>query len=362
MPNIFKRLIGVLATSTCLELRQQVQYLKAENEMLRSRVVGRVRVTQQERARLVKLATPLRSMLGALVSIVSPSTILQWIREDGKVKPRRRSTRKPGRPRTKESIRRLIITMAKETNWGYSRLRGELLKLGIKIGRGTIVNILRDAGLPTSPHRGDPTWREFVASHGATLWACDFLRQRIVTPTGFKDAYVLVFVNVATRIAIATKSTLHPDRTRATARAAEFTQSAHEQGARCTMLVRDRDTKFGSEFDAELKARGINTTRLPCRAPNLNAHVERFIQSVQDECLHRFVVMGTGHLDHLVSEYINHYNTERPHMGIGQRVPKESKRGKLRLVRDGEPPKPPGQIRCKTRLGGVLRAYWRVAA
>jgi putative transposase len=118
MPSIVKRLIGVLATSTFLQLGQQVQYLTAENEVLRTRVVGRVRVTQQERARLVKLATPLRSMLGSLVSIVSLATILLWIRDDGTVEPCSRSARSSGRSRTEEALRHLMIKMGNEPNWG----------------------------------------------------------------------------------------------------------------------------------------------------------------------------------------------------------------------------------------------------
>jgi putative transposase len=110
-----------------------VQYLKAENEDLWSRVVGRVGVTQRARSRLVKVATLIRSKLGSRVSIVSLATILLWMRQDETVEVRRRSSRKPGRPRTNVTTRRRIVKMAKETTWGYSRIRGEPLKLNSEI-------------------------------------------------------------------------------------------------------------------------------------------------------------------------------------------------------------------------------------
>ena len=66
---------------------------------------------------------------------------------------------------------------------------------------------------------------------------------------------------------------------------------------------------------------GVSTVRLPHRSPNLNAHVERLIQSIQVECLDRFVILGTGHLDHLLTEYVDYHNRERPHMSLGFTTP-----------------------------------------
>ena len=60
--------------------------------------------------------------------------------------------------------------------------------------------------------------------------------------------------------------------------------------------------------------------RLAIRAPNTNAYVERFIQTLQVECLDHFLVFGEKHLDYLVREYVEHYHTERPHQGLGNRL------------------------------------------
>lgn len=118
----------------------------------------------------------------------------------------------------------------------------------------------------------------------------------------------------------------------------------------CCVLTRDSDTKFGKAFDGALRETGVTPVRLPHCSPNLNVHAERFIQTLQHECLGRFIVMGGGHLDHLTSEYLEHYNTERPHSGIGHRVPDREGRPLRLACRDGA-------VSCRTRLGGVLRSY-----
>jgi putative transposase len=356
--NPFLRLLLVLAGAGRDDLRRQVQYLKAENEILRSKVKGPVRVTAKERFRLVRLARPLGLALRAIVAIAQPETVMRWIREADRKRPKQRpGVRRAGRPRTPEDVRRVVLRIARETGWGYTRILGELKKIHIKVSRSTVVNILREAGLPTAPERGERTWDEFIASHAKTLWACDFVQQRVLTLRGFRDAFLLVFVNVATRRAVATTSTEHPDAAWVAEQVARFKAASGTRGTACRVLTRDRDQKFGKAFDGALRAKGITPVRLPHCAPNLNAHVERFIQTVQVECLDRFIVCGTSHLDHLMAEYIEHYNAERPHSSIGHRPPAaRSPPPQPRLAGRG------GQVRCRTRLGGVLRHYYRRAA
>ena len=150
MPNLFRRLLTALAGSSRDDLRRQVQFLKAENEILRAKIKGPVRVTPAERSRLIRLGKPLGQAITALVSIVRPATFLQWVRDAGKPK-RRTGTRKPGRPRTPEQIRRIVLRIARETGFGYVRILGELKKLGIGgVSRSTVVNILKQPA-PTDP-------------------------------------------------------------------------------------------------------------------------------------------------------------------------------------------------------------------
>ena len=96
---------------------------------------------------------------------------------------------------------------------------------------------------------------------------------------------------------------------------------------------------------------------LPLCSPNLNAHVERLLQSIQAECLDHFIVLGPRHLDHLLSEYVDsHYNRERPHSSLGFAAPA----GRKPPTRAGRVE--PLKLRCQKRLGGVIRHYhWKAA-
>ena len=174
-------LIGVMRK----ELARQVRYLAVENELLRSRLPRRLTIKPRERNRLVKFGSKLGRALGHLVTIVHPDTLRRWIREDRR--GRRKVAVPRGRRRTAEQIRRLILKMARETGWGYTRILGELKKLGIRaVSRNTVKNILKAHGLDPGPRRGLGTWDEFLKIHAATLWQCDFFSKRVLTPKGFR--------------------------------------------------------------------------------------------------------------------------------------------------------------------------------
>jgi hypothetical protein len=96
---------------------------------------------------------------------------------------------------------------------------------------------------------------------------------------------------------------------------------------------------------------GVTPLLLPARSPNLNALAERFVGSVKSECLSRIVPLGEGHLRAAVQAFVDHYHEERPHQGLGNEciAPTTSLIGT-------------GPVRCRERLGGVLKFYYRAAA
>ena len=77
--------------------------------------------------------------------------------------------------------------------------------------------------------------------------------------------------------------------------------------------MHDRDTKFTASFDDILKQGDLKVMKAAHRSPNTVAYVERFIQTLQQECLDYFIVFGEQHMDHLVSEMVAYYHEERPH-------------------------------------------------
>lgn len=323
--------------------------------MLRTRLGKQIRLTPGERARLLKLGRPLGRAIRALITIVTPITFARWLREDAgataKVRPK-----KPGRPCTAQDIRHLVLRIARETGWGYTRILGELKKLGIRtVSRTTVANILREHGFDPGPKRGEGTWDEFLTIHAKTLWACDFLPRRVLTWRGWRDAYVLVFINILSRRAWISTSTLHPTRVWTARQTELFCETFANDPNAPTIVLHDRDSKFFGDFRALLLERGVTPKSLQFCSPNLNAYAERFIQTVQKECLDHFVPFGTRHLDYLTREYLRHYNTERPHQSRGNRP----------LTTRGSPEKVPqqhGQVVIHERLGGLLKHYARQAA
>ena len=296
MTNVFQSLLLVIAGATQKELARQIKYLKVENPILRSKLPVRITITAQERHRLVKFAQKLGRALHQLATIVKPDTLLRWIREEKK--HGKRIPLKRGRRRTPEQIRRLILKLARENEWGYARILGELKKLGIRsLSKNTVKRILKDAGLDPGPKRGEGTWDEFLRQHAASLWQCDFFSKRVLTLHGIREAFVIAFLNVKTRQVILSPATLHPNEQWVVAQAESFIRQARSQGLPVGHLQRDRDTKFTHSFDAALKRCYVRVIPNAYRSPNTNAFVERFIQSISQECLDRFVIFGERHFD-----------------------------------------------------------------
>jgi putative transposase len=368
MKNLYHSLLLLIAGSTQKELASQIRYLKIENEILRSKLPTRVSVTEHERNRLVKFGSKLGRALNELVTIVHPDTLRRWIREAGNRAKRKLS--KVGRPRTKAEIRELIIKFARENDWCYTRIMGELKKLGIKPpSRNTVKNILKEHGLEPGPKRGVGTWDEFLKIHAATLWQCDFYVKRVLTMKGFRDLFLLVFLHVESRRVFIAPSTFHPNEAWVTEQANAFLEHVEETDLGTTIVMHDRDTKFTASFDEVLESADLEVKKAAHRSPNTVAFVERFIQTLQQECLDYFVVFGQQHMDHLVTEMVTHYHEERPHQAkendpLVPAAPEVRPRSGKRKQRDEASPDMirVSQIECRQRLGGLLKHYHRKVA
>ena len=353
MGRLFQPLLFLLARSTADDVHKQVEFLKAENEMLRKRVPRqRIFLKADERARLLKLGKELGPGIRHLITIVDYSTFRRWVcKEEGrKPKPGK------GRPRIAKVIRELVVRIAKDTGWGYSRILGELRKLGVgQISRQSVKNILVEHGIDPGPKRGRGTWSEFLKIHADTLWQVDFFSKRIWTKQGPQQVFALAFIHLASRKVFVTSATCRPDATWMKNQAHAFLRYANHEQLGCQMLMRDRDGKYTSAFDRVFTDRSIRVKPVGPQAPNLNASIERWIQSLKHEALNHFVVFGLAHFDYIVSEYVAYYHACRPHQGIGNRL--------IGSEEDDEPPAVISldEVECETRLGGLLKHYYRAA-
>jgi putative transposase len=237
-----------------------------------------------------------------------------------------------------------------------------LKKLGVTLpSKNTLKRILKAKGLDPAPKRGRDTWDDFLKRHARSLWQYDFTTRRVMTVTGMRDTFVLVFFLVKSRQVMLSPATRMPNETWVAEQAERFVRVARGRGLKVRHVQRDRDTKFVPTFDGRLKRKRVKVIRNQVRSPNTNAFVERFIQTIQHECIDRFLIFGETHLDHLCAEFVAHYYEDRPQQSLGNEPVLKLKRRPADPTLNAESPTL-GEIRYQTRLGGLLKSYSRKAA
>lgn len=152
-------------------------------------------------------------------------------------------------------------------------------------------------------------------------------------------------------------ATVHPNAGWVEQQARNLVMELSERGEKASYLLRDGDVKFTGGFDEIFKSEGIKVKKLPFRSPNLNAFAERFVQSVKSECLDQFVAFGERHLEYLIREHEDYYNSARPHQGLENKPI-----GIVSMPPPDSGPPDPSKVECESRLGGLLRHYYRRAA
>jgi putative transposase len=353
MTTALHPLFSLFASLTRQGLAREVAYLKAENQLLRSKLPKRITLTDQQRRSLVKHGKPLGPRLAGLLSIVSYETFRRWVRrfEDAPGKRPVSSSSKVGRPRIEESVSEAIIRIKNETGWGYTKIVQALRQLGHVVARETVKNVLFEAGLGPEPGEHRDTWSDFLRRHAATLWQCDFASKRMWTIKGMVDLYFLVFIHVESRRIWVSACTAHPTGEWTAQQARNFDMILQEEHLPCTIVQRDRDSKYVQAFDDVFTANGRTVKLTPVRSPNLQAFVERVIQTLKHEVLNGFCVVSERHLNHILRVGADWYNHRRGHTGRDHRPP----------IRDVDQPPTVDlanrSLVCHTELGGHLKSY-----
>jgi putative transposase len=118
--------------------------------------------------------------------------------------------------------------------------------------------------------------------------------------------------------------------------------------------LHDRDTKFCASFLELIESGSVKTIRLPARSPNLNSFAERWVRSVKEECLSRLILLGERSPRRALQQYVVHYHEERNHEGKENLIlfPLQTEGASNRRA----------AVRCRERLGGLLKYYEREAA
>ncbi|WP_437186796.1 integrase core domain-containing protein [Planctomicrobium sp. SH668] len=353
MSLIFHPLLALIASVTDRELAKYIQFLKEENRILRARVPGQIHTRKDERERLLKFGKALGRAIEELITIVSPATFYRWLREEGE--PKRKKNPKGGQRKPQE-LRELVLQIAAVTNFGLTRIVGEIRKLGIKkISRQTVRNILKEEGINPSPDRTTDTWKNFIDRHKETLWACDFFSVKTVTMRGMKEMYVLVWLCMTTREVIVSTSTEHPNSAWVAEQTRMFLDRTSNRETKPQIVMHDRDTKFTKEFTETLKSRGLRTNPLPKASPNLNGRCEKFIGTIKLEALSRFIIFGQRHLDYLLMSFTDYYNHHRSHMERDHLPPVRTEPEEIDKLSVDE-------VEVRTFVGGLVHSFHRKAA
>jgi transposase InsO family protein len=338
-----------LLTGTLADLARSKPELIAENALLRQqlvilrRSVRRPRCTPMDRARLVLLASRLRTWRQSLL-IVQPDTLLHWHRElfrrfwRQKARTVAPARRPPLAPETIVLIREMAVA---NRTWGAERIRGELLKLHIRVAKRTIQKYMRGA---RPPQRAGQSWATFLRNQAHAIWACDFLP---ITDLLFRPLYAIFVIDLASRRVVHANATRHPT----DAWVAQQLREATPFGQHPKHLLRDNDSKYGPAFSHLADATGIDEVRTAYCAPKENAICERFLGSVRRECLDHLLILGEAQLQRAVQEYVAYFNTARPHQGLQQGIPDPP----------AEAVQHTGPVRATPILGGLHHAYSRAA-
>jgi len=284
---------------------------------------------------------------GALL-IVKPATLIGWHRSGFRLFWRWKS-QPVGRPRVTVEVRNLIRRLAAENpTWGEQRIADELLlKLQIRLSPRTVAKYSKQSPRPRGSR--DQRWSSFLKNHANAIVACDFFT---VVTACFRVIYVFVALEIGSRRLIHFNATEHPS--------AEWTlqqlREALPGDREYKFLLHDRHNTFSVGLDEEVASWGIEVLKSPVHAPTANAFCERLIGTIRRECLDYVIPLSDSHLKRTLREWVNHYNTGRPHQFLGPGIPDQVKRPSL-AVQDPERISSNRRVSSKSILGGLHHEY-----
>jgi putative transposase len=191
-----RRLLELVALCLRSERSKELEILVLRHQLdVLQRRAARPRLRTADRVLLAALSRSLPPSVWSSF-FVSPATLVRWRR---RLVARRwtYSRRSVGRPRTGGGVSQLVLRLARENpTWGYRRIHGELVGLGIRLAPSTIWGILRRHGIEPAPRRAELSWPAFLRAQASAIIACDFLT---VETVWLRRLYVLFFIELGSR-------------------------------------------------------------------------------------------------------------------------------------------------------------------
>jgi putative transposase len=295
------------------------------------------------------------SALEKIATVASIRTFQRWYKLTTQAPAQ--LANKIGRPKIPAWVEMQVLIMAYATSWGITRIAGAITNLGKKIHPKTVRRILRDNHFDPGQRkltRPESHWKPFITEHGHEIAAMDFLQTDVWDWLGKRTVYVLFLIHIKTRRVEIAGITEHPNAEwmKQVARNLTMADIGFFPLTNSKYLIRDNDQIYQPSFDELLRTADVETVHIAPNSPNLNSFAERWVRSVKSECLRKVRCVGIGGLQRALQEYLRHYHGERNHQGIGNVLIASEK-----LVADLKVP-----IQCRSRLGGILKYYYRDAA
>ena len=338
MIALLRFILAVLASPFKSRSRLEAENAALRHQLivLRRKVQGRVRLTNNDRWFLIKLYRWFPSILQVL-RIVQPETLVRWHRAGFRCYWRFNARPRGGRPQIKTDLQALIQRMSIENPlWGAPRIHGELLKLGFEVAQSSVAKyMVKRRGLPSQG------WRTFLRNHAPDIAAMDLFT---VPTIGFDLLYAFVIVRLDRRNLVWIDVTTNPT---AEWIARQLTE-AYPWNEVPRYVIRDRDRIYGTVVTRRLCAMGIRDKPTAPASPWQNGFAERLIGSIRRECVDHFIVLGEAHLRRILRAYARYYNDIRTHRALDKDAP------------ISRPVQRIGTIMSHAILGGLHHHYVRV--
>jgi putative transposase len=232
--------------------------------------------------------------------LVTPGTVLRWHRR--LVTAKWHPPRPPGRPPIPAELTELILRLARDNpSWGYTRVQGELRRLGHRVAAASIRKVLRSHRIPAAPNRDDgTTWRTFLRAQATTILATHFFQVETVT---LKRLYASFILELGTIRVTYPRSHRASHRGLGDPAGQKLPGRRGERADRFRNLIRGRDSIFTDAFDAVFASVDIGIKKSAPQTPRMNAFAERWVKTVRIECTDRMLIVGDCHLRVVLDRY-----------------------------------------------------------
>ena len=360
-------LIFALAGAMNKQYLDGINFLNQEIKVLKE-VYKKHRIplnNDQRRLLAAKFKELDKTIASQMELLVTPETMMLWYESliAQKWDHSDKKKKKYGRtPLSQDDVDIVLKLLRENPGWGDNTVSNRLRNMEIKVSETSVANIRKRYGIPPAPDREKTgEWDRFLSINWESLVAIDFKVVEVWNKNtlNLDTFYALFAIQLATRKVKCCGITQNPKEDWMIAKAIDLTDPIDGFFKGFTHCIMDNDTIFSTAFKDKLygtkersKELKIKTVLTVVGKPNMNAYIERYNLSYQQDALKWVIPQNENHLKKITKEWVEYYNTERNHQGINEQI----------IEPGNEIGRSDGEIVCKSILGGALNYYYRKSA